>query len=83
MKPLLFSPISMQNVTCRYRVMIAPMPTYAAIDAFARNFPFVVGRRFFNPCWRRRQRGPVDGGGKCHACLVPEYGWWLKYRAGD
>jgi 2,4-dienoyl-CoA reductase-like NADH-dependent reductase (Old Yellow Enzyme family) len=40
MKPLLFSPISIKDVTFKNRVVIAPMATYAAIDGIAQDFHF-------------------------------------------
>src|SRR5262245_16577435 len=40
MQPLLFSAISIQNVTFKNRVVIAPMATYAAIDGLAQDFHF-------------------------------------------
>ena len=40
MQPLLFSSISIQDVTFKNRVVIAPMATYAAIDGLAQDFHF-------------------------------------------
>jgi 2,4-dienoyl-CoA reductase-like NADH-dependent reductase (Old Yellow Enzyme family) len=39
-KPLLFTPISIRDVTLKNRVVIAPMATYAAVDGIAQDFHF-------------------------------------------
>jgi 2,4-dienoyl-CoA reductase-like NADH-dependent reductase (Old Yellow Enzyme family) len=38
--PLLFTPITLRDVTLRNRVVIAPMATYSAVDGMARDFHF-------------------------------------------
>jgi len=40
MKPLLFTPLSIKDVTFKNRVVIAPMATYAASDGIAQDFHF-------------------------------------------
>jgi len=39
-KPLLFTPITLRDVTFKNRVVIAPMATYSAIDGIAQDFHF-------------------------------------------
>ena len=39
-KPLLFTPITIRDVTFKNRVVIAPMATYSAIDGIAQDFHF-------------------------------------------
>jgi 2,4-dienoyl-CoA reductase-like NADH-dependent reductase (Old Yellow Enzyme family) len=39
-KPLLFTPITLRDVTLRNRVVIAPMATYSAVDGIAQDFHF-------------------------------------------
>ena len=39
-KPLLFTPIRIQDVTLKNRVVIAPMATYAAVEGIAQDFHF-------------------------------------------
>jgi 2,4-dienoyl-CoA reductase-like NADH-dependent reductase (Old Yellow Enzyme family) len=39
-KPLLFTPLAIQGVTLKNRVVIAPMATYSAIDGIAQDFHF-------------------------------------------
>jgi 2,4-dienoyl-CoA reductase-like NADH-dependent reductase (Old Yellow Enzyme family) len=39
-KPLLFTPITIKDVTFKNRVVIAPMATYSAIDGIAQDFHF-------------------------------------------
>jgi 2,4-dienoyl-CoA reductase-like NADH-dependent reductase (Old Yellow Enzyme family) len=44
-KPLLFTPLTIQGVTFRNRVVIAPMATYSAVDGIAQDFHFAhLGR---------------------------------------
>ena len=40
MPPLLFTPLSIKDVTFKNRVVIAPMATYAARDGIAQDFHF-------------------------------------------
>jgi 2,4-dienoyl-CoA reductase-like NADH-dependent reductase (Old Yellow Enzyme family) len=45
MKPLLFTPVAIQDVTLKNRVVIAPMATYSAVDGIAQDFHFAhLGR---------------------------------------
>ena len=39
-KPLLFTPITIRDVTLKNRVVIAPMATYSAVDGIAQDFHF-------------------------------------------
>jgi len=39
-KPLLFTPITIREVTLKNRVVVAPMATYAAVDGIAQDFHF-------------------------------------------
>ena len=39
-KPLLFSPITLRDLTLKNRVVIAPMATYSAVDGIAQDFHF-------------------------------------------
>jgi 2,4-dienoyl-CoA reductase-like NADH-dependent reductase (Old Yellow Enzyme family) len=39
-KPLLFTPITIREVTLKNRVVIAPMATYSAVDGIAQDFHF-------------------------------------------
>ena len=39
-KPLLFTPITIRDVTFKNRVVIAPMATYSAVDGIAQDFHF-------------------------------------------
>ena len=39
-EPLLFTPITIREVTFRNRVIIAPMATYSAVDGIAQDFHF-------------------------------------------
>ena len=44
-KPLLFSPLAIQGITFKNRVVIAPMATYSAVDGIAQDFHFAhLGR---------------------------------------
>src|SRR5262245_16544289 len=44
-KPLLFTPVTIQDVTLKNRVVIAPMATYSAVDGIAQDFHFAhLGR---------------------------------------
>jgi len=44
-KPLLFTPITIRDVTLKNRVVIAPMATYSAVDGIAQDFHFAhLGR---------------------------------------
>ena len=44
-KPLLFTPITLRDVTFKNRVVIAPMATYSALDGIAQDFHFAhLGR---------------------------------------
>jgi 2,4-dienoyl-CoA reductase-like NADH-dependent reductase (Old Yellow Enzyme family) len=44
-KPLLFTPVTIQDVTLKNRVVIAPMATYSAVDGMAQDFHFAhLGR---------------------------------------
>jgi 2,4-dienoyl-CoA reductase-like NADH-dependent reductase (Old Yellow Enzyme family) len=45
-KPLLFTPITLRDVTLRNRVVIAPMATYSAVDGIAQDFHFAHWGRF-------------------------------------
>lgn len=44
--PLLFTPITLREVTLKNRVVIAPMATYSAIDGIAQDFHFAHWGRF-------------------------------------
>ncbi len=39
-KPLLFTPITIRDVTLKNRVVIAPMATYSAVDGIGQDFHF-------------------------------------------
>ena len=39
-QPLLFTPITIKDVTFKNRIVIAPMATYSAIDGIAQDFHF-------------------------------------------
>ena len=39
-KPLLFTPITIREITFKNRVIIAPMATYSAVDGIAQDFHF-------------------------------------------
>jgi len=39
-KPLLFTPITLRDITFKNRVVIAPMATYSAVDGIAQDFHF-------------------------------------------
>ena len=39
-KPLLFTPITIRDITFKNRVVIAPMATYSAVDGIAQDFHF-------------------------------------------
>ena len=44
-KPLLFTPLAIQGITLKNRVVIAPMATYSAVDGIAQDFHFAhLGR---------------------------------------
>lgn len=45
-KPLLFTPITLRDVTLKNRVVIAPMATYSAVDGIAQDFHFAHWGRF-------------------------------------
>jgi 2,4-dienoyl-CoA reductase-like NADH-dependent reductase (Old Yellow Enzyme family) len=45
-KPLLFTPITIRDVTLKNRVVIAPMATYSAVDGIAQDFHFAHWGRF-------------------------------------
>ncbi len=45
-QPLLFTPITIREVTLKNRVVIAPMATYAAVDGIAQDFHFAHWGRF-------------------------------------
>lgn len=45
-KPLLFTPITLRDVTLKNRVVIAPMATYSAVDGIAQDFHFAHLGRF-------------------------------------
>src|SRR5882724_2817972 len=39
-KPLLFTPMTIRDVTLKNRVVVAPMATYAAVDGIGQDFHF-------------------------------------------
>lgn len=45
-QPLLFTPITLRDVTLKNRVVIAPMATYSAVDGIAQDFHFAHWGRF-------------------------------------
>jgi len=45
-QPLLFTPITLRDITLKNRVVIAPMATYSAVDGIAQDFHFAHWGRF-------------------------------------
>ena len=57
-KPLLFTPITIRDVTLKNRVVIAPMATYSAVDGIAQDFHFAHwGRLVLGGAGVRVRRG--------------------------
>ena len=57
-KPLLFTPITIREVTLKNRVVIAPMATYSAVDGIAQDFHFAHwGRLVLGGAGVRVRRG--------------------------